>query len=315
MEERVTFISEGKKLVGLVFFPDAYREGKKYPALVFDGPMTGLKDQVTAVYARRLAAHGYLCLTFDHRFYGESEGEPRQLEAPDKKVEDIQNAVSYLLMRTDVDHTKVGAVGICAGGGYMAKALTQLKSVKAFVGIAGCYHDPKAMLTWLGEEDYNKIIARSRTAEGKFQKSGEVEYIQAVTKDPADTNAAMPTEEPFLYYGTARGYSPNYVNRFAVMGYERLLRFNAVDSAKEMQAPTLIIHGTHDNFCVPDNARNFYEGLAIAKEFFWIDTTNHIDLYDQDVYVDQAAGEAARWFNKYLLNRAMQFPRRVTAAV
>ena len=271
MEEKVNFMSEGCKIVALVFYPDNYQKGMRFPALVFDGPMTGLKDQVVSVYARKLAKKGYLCLTFDHRFYGESEGEPRQFESPIKKIEDIQNAVSYLLSRSDVDSEKVGAVGICAGGGHMARAITGLKSIKAFAGIDACYHDPKTMIRWLGQAGYDAAIERSRKAEEKYRKTGEVEYIPAVSSDPGNMNVAMPTEEPFEYYGTLRGYSPHYVNRFAVMGYEGFITFNAIDSAKDIRVPTAVIHGTHDMFCTPQNAKQFYNSLRSLKEFFCIE--------------------------------------------
>ncbi len=296
MEEKVTFTSEGKKIAGLLFIPDNYKKGAKHPALVFDGPMTGLKDQVVAVYARKLAKKGYLCLTFDHRFYGESEGEPRQLESPLKKIQDIHNAVSYLLSRSDVDPERLGAVGVCAGGGHMVRALAIDYRVKAFAGIAACYHDPNSMKRWIGEDGYKATIERSRKAEEKYQETGEVEYVPAVSADPRDMNAAMPTEEPYAYYGTARGYSPNYVNLFAVMGYEGFMTFNAKDSAKDITVPTIIIHGTRDNFCTPEGARDFYNNLKVTKDIFWIETTNHIDLYDQDKYVDQAVerGELVR---------------------
>jgi len=85
MEEKVTFISEGQEITGLFFYPENYQKDLKYPALVFDGPTTGLKDQVVAVYARKLSGNGFLSLTFDHRFYGESQGEPSQFESPENK--------------------------------------------------------------------------------------------------------------------------------------------------------------------------------------------------------------------------------------
>ena len=44
-----------------------------------------------------LAERGLAALAFDHRFFGESGGEPRQFENPAAKIEDIRNAVTALL--------------------------------------------------------------------------------------------------------------------------------------------------------------------------------------------------------------------------
>lgn len=64
--------------------------------MAFIGPMSGLKDQVTRVYARKLALHWDMPLinSFDPRYQGESDGKPRDLESPSRKVEDLYDALS-----------------------------------------------------------------------------------------------------------------------------------------------------------------------------------------------------------------------------
>ncbi|MCH5586408.1 alpha/beta fold hydrolase [Shimazuella sp. AN120528] len=232
--EKVSFISDGLRIAGQIFYPEHYSANKKYPALLFEGPMTGLKDQVVEIYAKKLANLGYLTLTFDHRYYGESEGEPRQLEAPAKKVEDLQNAVSYLLTREDVDADRLGAVGICAGGGFMSKTAALDQRIKSLVTVAGFYHDPKVVRAWLGEEGYQHKIELSKQAQEKYEQTGEVVYIPSVSSDSNETEVAMPGDEPYAYYGTDRGVSPHYINRFAVMSFEEFLHLNSLDFAGQI---------------------------------------------------------------------------------
>jgi uncharacterized membrane protein (DUF2068 family) len=47
------------------------RPGSRRPGLVFTGPFTGTRDQVTGTYAARLAEAGFVTLAFDHRSFGE----------------------------------------------------------------------------------------------------------------------------------------------------------------------------------------------------------------------------------------------------
>ncbi len=154
----VTFKGAGLNLKGDLFLPPEFDKKKKYAAIVFDGPMTGLKEQVAGLYAKKLSDSGFVTLSFDHRFYGESEGMPRQMEAPNKKVEDNKDAITYLLSLPFVDKNKIGAIGICAGGGYMAKTAALDKRIRVFAGVAAAYHDSSMYGQWFGAlSDYGKV--------------------------------------------------------------------------------------------------------------------------------------------------------------
>src|SRR5215207_9176601 len=44
-----------------------------------------------------MAERGYAALAFDYRYFGESDGQPRQFENPEANIEDIRNAATALL--------------------------------------------------------------------------------------------------------------------------------------------------------------------------------------------------------------------------
>jgi fermentation-respiration switch protein FrsA (DUF1100 family) len=66
----VTFKSAGLKLKSDLYLPQKSDKRQKYAAILFDGPMTGLKDEVAGRYAKKLSDSGFVTLAFDHRFYG-----------------------------------------------------------------------------------------------------------------------------------------------------------------------------------------------------------------------------------------------------
>ena len=54
-----------------------------HPAIIVGAPYGGVKEQGPCVYANELAKRGFVVLTFDQSFMGESAGEPRNLSSPE----------------------------------------------------------------------------------------------------------------------------------------------------------------------------------------------------------------------------------------
>jgi hypothetical protein len=289
---RVTFESQGEKLVGTLFVPEG--EGRR-PALVIDGPLTSVKEQVASNYGRALAERGFVALAFDHRHFGESGGEPRQLESPPKKIEDIQDAVAFLSSLAEVDADRIGAVGVCAGGGYMAGAVAREPRIKAWGAVAGFFHDAEKQREWMGA-GYDKALEGARAARRKWEEAREVETIPAVGK--GDGPVAMPLAEAYEYYGTPRGAVDNYVNGFAVMSREDTLPYDAQHTAPEIRIPTVVIHS--EKALAPALARKFYDALPGPKSIHWLESQGQIDFYDGAPLISAAADHLATHFREKL---------------
>jgi hypothetical protein len=291
---RVTFESNGVQLVGTLFIPEG---GERRPALVLDGPLTSVKEQATGHYARALAERGFVALAFDHRFFGESGGEPRQLESPPKKIEDIQSAVSYLSSLPEVDPDRIGAVGVCAGGGYMAGAVAREPRIKAWGAVAGFFHDAEKQREWMGgQAAYEKAIEAARASRRKWEETREAETIPAVGK--GDGPVAMPLAEAYEYYGTPRGAVDNYVNGFAVMSREDTLPYDAQHAAAEIRVPTVVIHS--EKALAPALARKFYDALPGPKAIHWLESQGQIDFYDGAPLIASASDHLAAHFRESL---------------
>ncbi len=280
---------DGVELAGNLFTPDeldAVRAG-----IVLTGPFTGVKEQVVATYAAGLAQRGFTCLAFDHRNFGASGGQPRQHEDPGGKITDLTAAVTHLLGRGDID--RVGCLGICLGGGYAIRFAAFDPRVSALVTVAGAYNDPRAMRDGIGPDGYRRTLNDLAEAD-----PAGTQLIAAVA--PAG-EAAMPGPEPYEYYGTERGSTPRWRNQVTRASIRQLLTFDAMIGADFVSpTPTRIIHGTHDDYCPPSGAQAAYARLGEPRDLVWIDTTNHIDLYDRAQYVQQALDSAADWFSRHL---------------
>lgn len=287
---RVTFDSHGETLVGTLFLPEG---GGRRPGLVLDGPLTSVKEQVASNYGRALAERGFVALAFDHRHFGESGGEPRQFESPPRKIEDIQQAVSFLSTLPEVDPARIGAVGVCAGGGYMAGAVAREPRIKAWGAVAGFFHDAEKQREWMGA-GYEKALEGARAARRKWEETREVESIPAVGK--GDGPVAMPLAEAYEYYGTPRGAVSNYVNGFAVMSREDTLPYDAQHTAPEIRIPTVVIHS--EKALAPALARKFYDALPGPKAIHWMESQGQIDFYDGAPLIAAASDHLASHFER-----------------
>jgi uncharacterized protein len=293
--ERVEFDVDGITLVGDLRAPSA---AGRVPGLVFTGPFTGVRDQVTGLYAERLAAAGFLTLAFDHRNFGESGGQPRCHEDPPGKLADLRAAVSLLRARPEADPDRIAAVGICLGAGYALKFAAFDPRIKAFAGVAGAYNTPHAMRSAMGAGRYREVLASLTAAAEEHDQGGELQYLPAVA---AQGEAAMPGDEPFAYYGTSRGASPSWHNTVTRASIRELLTVDNMAGTDFLSpTPGLIVHGTNDAYCAPDGARDAYQRIGEPKQLVWLDTKQHVDLYDSEPHLTQAVQAITAFLGKHL---------------
>jgi fermentation-respiration switch protein FrsA (DUF1100 family) len=261
------------------------------PVVVVTGSWTTVKEQMPAVYARRLAERGYAALTFDFRGFGESGGAPREYESPARKSADIASAAVFARTLPVADGDRVGGLAICASAGYMARAIADGAPLRAFVTVAAWLHDPGTVgQVYGGAEGVAERLALAAAARERYERTGAVDYVAAY--DPGGNGAAM--FFPVDYYARPeRGAVPQWVNRFPVMAWSDWLTYDALAAAPDVTVPTLLIHS--DDSAYPDNVRRFHAALAGPKDLFWTQG-QHIDFYDRDPHVARAAAAAAAHF-------------------
>ena len=296
--------SAGLTLAGHLYRPNGVPPWTRTPGIVMAGPISSVKEQSLPHYAERFAAAGYTVLTFDSRSFGESEGTPRFHYDPSQVIDDYASAVSYLMTSDGVDPQRVAVVGVCMGGGYALSVGARDKRIQAVVSIAGGYNIGGTFQEFLGVDGFAAYYRKINDLVTRQYRTGEVQYIPTIAQGLSEEVpvAAMPNPEAHSYYDrTSKADAPSWSPTMTAASLEPFLSYSAIPHAP-LVAPTplLIVHGTTDFVLVPEYAQEIYAAAIGPKELIWIETHNHIELYDQDPYVSEAAGVVLGWLGRYL---------------
>jgi fermentation-respiration switch protein FrsA (DUF1100 family) len=293
--QKVTFMSEGKKLVGNLFIPENLKQDEKLPAIVVATPGGGIKEQTAGTYAKKLSDKGFITLVYDSRTYGESEGQPRATEEPHMKIGDIYSAISYLGTLKEVDNTKIFGLGVCAGGGYMSTAVATDRRMKAIATVSAYFDQREMMLSVMGKDALVGLTTFAGQARQKYYETGEMMTMPIFEEDESKRVSQL-QKESCEYYLTKRGNHPNFCqNKFSMA--TSVFSFSGYDYAELISpTPLLAIVGSR-----AESAPQTHHMLELINnnettELFTIKGASHIDLYDKDEYVDQAVKKINSFF-------------------
>jgi fermentation-respiration switch protein FrsA (DUF1100 family) len=293
MKTDVTFRSSNLTLAGILFLPDT-PPTDRLPAVVVGHPSGGVKEQTASTYAERLAREGFAALVFDAAYQGESEGEPRGLEDPFQRAEDVKSAVSFLATRDEIDPDRIGALGICASGGYVPYAAQTDLRIKAVATISagdlgsvmrdglGRTQDPRTLRAML------QLANAARTAEAR----GEAVHRQEWITEAVDA-------ETHEYYRTPRGHHPRAVQPWPVRTLDQIIQYDSYALIHLISPrPLLMIIGSDAN--TGYISREAIEKATEPKELFVVDGATHISLYDRDEHVTPAVAKLTTYFTTHL---------------
>lgn len=285
----------GLEVVGTLFTPKRMENGKRYSALVVGHPYGAVRQQAANLYATKMAEQGFVTLTFDQSFWGQSAGTPRGAVLPDVYVENFSAAVDFLGTRDFVARESIGVIGVCASGGFSLAAAKVDPRIKA-VATVSMYDMGEYFRTGIkGEralETRNKDLEIAAASRYKAFETGQPVYGPG-QNDPVFLEAAESND----FYRTERGLVASNDRRTTPATYAKFLNFypfNGIDSISPR--PILFVVGE----IAPSRGytENAYKLAAEPKELVIIKGANRIDLYDRTEIIPWA--KLTAFFNQYL---------------
>jgi fermentation-respiration switch protein FrsA (DUF1100 family) len=287
--QKVAFKNQyNMKIVGNLFTPNDLNKNIKNPAIIVGHPMGAVKEQSANLYARKLAERGFVTLSLDLSFWGESEGQPRNVVSPDIYAEDFSAAVDFLGTQPFVDRDRVGVIGICGSGSFAISAAKIDPRMKAIATVS-MYDmgaaNRNALRKSLTLEQRKKIIAEA--AEQRYVEfaGGKTKYTSG-TDHKLNENTHPIQREFYDFYRTPRGEytpegsSPELTTHPTLTSNVKFMNFYPFNDIETISPrPMLFIAG--ENAHSIEFSQDAYKLAAEPKELFIVPGAGHVDLYDR----------------------------------
>ncbi|MDQ0740183.1 alpha/beta hydrolase [Pseudomonas sp. W4I3] len=285
--ENVTFNNQyGMQVAGTLFMPKNLAAGSKKAAIVVGHPMGAVRQQSANLYATKMAEQGFVTLSLDLSFWGESAGTPRNAVLPDLYTEDFSAAVDFLGTRPLVDRERIGAIGVCGSGSFVISAAKIDPRIKAIATVsmydmgAANRNGLKHGVTLQQRQQILREAANQRYVE--FQ-GGDTVYTGGT---PQTLTGNAVGDEFYDFYRTPRGeVTPAGASKLTTtrptltsnVKFMNFYPFNDIETISPR--PLLLIAGSDAHS--REFSEDAYQRAAEPKELLIIPNAGHVDLYDR----------------------------------
>lgn len=287
--KKVTFKNQyNMKVAGNLFTPKNLKSNSKNAAIVVGHPMGAVKEQSSNLYATKMAEQGFVTLSIDLSFWGESEGKTRNAVSPDMYSESFNAAVDFLGTQKIVDRNRIGVIGICGSGSFVISAAKIDPRMKAIATVS--MYDMGAanrsgLKHGLSLEKRKEIIKEAAEQRSVEFAGGETKYTSGTVHEI--TENSHPIEREFYdFYRTKRGEftpkgsSPKVTTHPTLSSNTKFMNFYPFNDIETISPrPMLFIAGE------VAHSREFsdeaYKLAGEPKELVIVPGAGHVDLYDR----------------------------------
>jgi fermentation-respiration switch protein FrsA (DUF1100 family) len=287
--QKVTFKNQyGMNVAGNLFVPKDLDRNAKNAAMVVGHPMGAVKEQSANLYATKMAERGFVTMSLDLSFWGESDGQPCNAVSPDIYAEDVSAAVDYLRTQSFVDKERIGALGICGSGSFVISAAKIDPRIKAIATVSmydmGAANRDGLRHSQTVEQRKQAIAAAAEQRDVEFA-GGETEYTSGTLHEL--TPDSTPVEREFYdFYRTSRGsYTPpgttdQFTTHPTLTSNVKFMNFYPFEDIETISPrPMLFIAG--ENAHSREFSEEAYRLAGQPKELVIIPGAGHVDLDDR----------------------------------
>lgn len=286
--QQVSFKNQYQMQVAGNLFVPKDMKGTENPAIVVGHPMGAVKEQSANLYAQKLAEQGFITLSIDLPFWGESEGQPRNAISAEIYAEAFSAAVDYLGTSGLVDRQRIGVLGICGSGSFVISAAKIDPRMKAIATVSMydmggvSRHGLNHSQTLDQRKQFIAMAAEQRYAEFT---GGETQYFSGTVHElTADTHPIQ--REFYDFYRTPRGEftpkgaTPETTTHPTLATGTKFMNFYPFNDIETI-SPRPMLFITGDQAHSKEFSEEAYRLAEEPKELVVIPGAGHVDLYDR----------------------------------
>jgi pimeloyl-ACP methyl ester carboxylesterase len=271
----VTFFSDGLRLDGDLFLPSDLRAGERRKAVIPLSGYQGLKGLQPARFARALVPLGYVCLAFDYRGFGRSEGQRGRL-VPQEQVEDARAAISFMDTVPEVDPGAISLIGWALGGGVAIVTAADDPRVRCVVAMNAIGDGERSVRFMHDQASFQALLDRIRADRRRRALEGQSELVHPFDIVRLDSL----TKE----YVDAELYpEPGFGSEVSLESADLLFRFRPADVVDRITPrPLLLIHGHDNRLHSVDESHDLYAHALEPKRLVLLEGSGHTDWMFDD---------------------------------
>lgn len=297
MREDVSFRSVDQQCQGWLYTPPSRTSASPGPGVVMAHGFGGVREMDLPPFAEAMADASLTVLLFDYRFFGTSDGMPRQRLSPRSQLEDYRNAVSWLSTRPEVDPARIGAWGTSFSGAHMlhlAAFERRIKAVVTQVPAASAFENARRLMP----PEVLAFVLEALATERAAQYAGAPASYLPISAPPGEF-CALPDPGTHDTLLKAAAASPTFRNEITLLSMEEVLEYAPATTAHLIDTtPLLMLLADRDTLTPVDLALRAFESVSAPKKLVRFDVTHH-DVYEEPTRT-LSVEAAVEWFEEHL---------------
>ncbi len=277
----VSFTVDGLTVRGWFYAP----EGKgPFSAVVLNNGLNGTRDAILENYTLRFVKAGWAALAIDFRFYGDSDGQPRQVYSANHQIQDQKSAVEYLRSRADINPDRIVLWGTSASGPYgIINAAVDHRIAGVIAQCAPFDHkeDEKAYMKRVSIGFFFKMFVHGQRDKGRSRFNLSPHMIPCYSNNG---ETAMVTA-PGIIDGISAvlGDSVNFKNEICARSVLMPHGPSPLEKGKDVVCPVVLFVCDKDNIVSPRSHLKMAEILGDKVQVVKYDI-DHFDIYQGEFF-------------------------------